>query len=81
MAEEKKAGSKTGTKAGQTAEKMKINDIFEKLDSLVKEMEDPGLSLEASFEKYTEGLKLLKTCNESIDKIEKEIEILEAQDD
>ena len=77
MAEDKK----TGSKAAKTEEKLKINDIFEKLDTIVKEMEDPGLSLETSFEKYTEGLKLLKTCNESIDKIEKQIEILEAQDD
>ena len=77
MAEEKK----TGTKAAKTAEKLSINDIFGRLDSIVKDMEDPGLSLEQSFEKYTEGLKLLKACNESIDKIEKQIEILEAQDD
>ena len=77
MAEEKK----TGTKAAKAAEKLSINDIFGRLDSIVKDMEDPGLSLEQSFEKYTEGLKLLKACNESIDKIEKQIEILEAQDD
>ena len=81
MAEDKKTGSKAGAKAEKAEDKMKINDIFTKLDSLVKEMEDPNLTLEASFEKYTEGLKLLKACNESIDKIEKEIEILEARDD
>ena len=59
---------------------LNINEIFEKLDNIVKEMEDPQLSLEVSFEKYTEGLKLLKECNKSIDRIEKQIEILEAQE-
>ena len=81
MAEDKKGGTKTGANVEKTGDKMNINEIFEKLDTLVKEMEDPGLTLEASFEKYTEGLKLLKVCNDSIDKIEKEIEIQEARDD
>ena len=59
-------------------EKLKINDIFDKLDTIVKEMEDPGLPLEESFEHYTEGLKLLKQCNESIEQIEQQITVLEA---
>ena len=62
----------------KTEEKLKINDIFDKLDTIVKEMEDPGLPLEESFEHYTEGLKLLKQCNESIEQIEQQIQILEA---
>ena len=69
------AEKKTDKKA---EEKLKINDIFDKLDTIVKEMEDPGLPLEESFEHYTEGLKLLKQCNESIEQIEQQIQILEA---
>ena len=57
--------------------KISINEQFSKLEKLVKEMEDPELSLEESFAKYSEGLKLLKQCNDSIDRIEKQIEILE----
>ncbi len=57
--------------------KISINEQFSKLEKLVKEMEDPDLSLEESFAKYSEGLKLLKQCNDSIDRIEKQIEILE----
>ena len=70
------AEKKTEKKA---EEKLKINDIFDKLDTIVKEMEDPGLPLEESFEHYTEGLKLLKQCNESIEQIEKQIVILEGE--
>ena len=69
------AEKKTEKKA---EEKLKINDIFDKLDTIVKEMEDPGLPLEESFEHYTEGLKLLKQCNESIEQIEQQITVLEA---
>ena len=61
----------------KTEEKLKINDIFDKLDTIVKEMEDPRLPLEESFEHYTEGLKLLKQCSESIENIEKQIEVLD----
>ncbi|MBR5968296.1 MAG: exodeoxyribonuclease VII small subunit [Lachnospiraceae bacterium] len=70
------AEKKTEKKA---EEKLKINDIFDKLDTIVKEMEDPGLPLEESFEHYTEGLKLLKQCNESIEQIEKQIVLLEGE--
>ena len=66
-------------KDNKTEEKLKINEIFDKLDTIVKEMEDPRLPLEESFEHYTEGLKLLKQCSESIEGIEKQIEVLEAE--
>ena len=64
-------------KNNKTEEKLKINEIFDKLDTIVKEMEDPRLPLEESFEHYTEGLKLLKQCSESIESIEKQIEVLD----
>jgi exodeoxyribonuclease VII small subunit len=70
------AEKKTDNKKSE--EKPKINEIFDKLDTIVREMEDPGLPLEESFEHYTEGLKLLKQCSESIEQIEQKIEILEA---
>ena len=56
---------------------MTINETFTALEQLLKEMEDPDLSLEASFEKYNKGLELIGYCNDSIDKIEKQITILE----
>lgn len=57
--------------------KLSINETFEKLDSLLKDMENPELSLEDSFEKYNEGLKLIRQCNDSIEKIEQQLTILE----
>lgn len=54
----------------------KLEEAFDKLDSIIKELEKPDISLENSFALYQEGMKLLKACNDSIDKVEKELIIL-----
>lgn len=54
-----------------------LEESFAELDKLIKDMEDPNLSLEASFEKYAIGMELIKACNESIDKIEQKLTVLE----
>lgn len=55
---------------------MKIEEAFEKLSQIMEELEKSDVSLEDSFTLYQEGMKLLKTCNDSIDKVEKELIIL-----
>ncbi len=55
---------------------MKLEEAFEKLNSIVVALEKPEVSLEDSFGLYQEGMKLLKTCNDSIDKVEKQLIIL-----
>ncbi|CUH93271.1 exodeoxyribonuclease VII small subunit [Herbinix luporum] len=54
----------------------KLEEAFEKLDTIIEELEKPDTSLENSFALYQEGMKLLKACNDSIDKVEKELIIL-----
>lgn len=54
----------------------KLEEAFEKLDRIIEELEKPDISLENSFALYQEGMKLLKACNDSIDKVEKELIIL-----
>lgn len=60
-------------------EELTINEAFDKLETILKEMENPELSLEESFEKYNEGLNLVKYCNSSIDKIEQKLTVLECE--
>lgn len=60
-------------------EELTINEAFDKLEMILKEMENPELSLEESFEKYNEGLNLVKYCNSSIDKIEQKLTVLECE--
>lgn len=56
--------------------KMKLEESFEKLNHILEELEKPDIALEASFTLYQEGMKLLKACNDSIDKVEKDLIIL-----
>ncbi len=55
---------------------MKLEEAFDQLNHIVEALEKPDVSLEDSFSLYQEGIKLLKTCNDSIDKVEKELIIL-----
>jgi exodeoxyribonuclease VII small subunit len=55
---------------------MKLEESFEKLNQIVEMLEKPEISLEDSFTLYQEGMKLLKSCSDSIDKVEKELIIL-----
>lgn len=54
----------------------KLEEAFEKLNIIIKELEKPDISLESSFSLYQEGMKLLKASSDSIDKVEKELIIL-----
>ena len=50
-----------------------IEEAFGQLDSILAHMEDSKTGLEESFELYKKGCEILKKCNESIDKVEKEL--------
>ena len=34
-----------------------------------------------SFKKYNEGIKLIKTCNQQLDKVEKQIIVIDSKDE
>ena len=55
---------------------LKLEEAFEKLNQILEVLEIPEVTLEDSFSLYQEGMKLLKSCNDSIDKVEKELIIL-----
>ena len=42
-------------------------------------MEEDGITLEESFAGYEEGMKLLKYCNEKIDRVEKQVQKMNAE--
>ena len=39
------------------------------------------LTLEESFKKYQEGMKLIKNCNDSIDKVEKKLIVISQEEE
>ncbi|MDE6949395.1 MAG: exodeoxyribonuclease VII small subunit [Lachnospiraceae bacterium] len=50
-----------------------LEEAFEKLDGMLEELESPDIPLEESFQVYEQGMKLLKQCNEIIDRVEKNV--------
>jgi exodeoxyribonuclease VII small subunit len=49
---------------------------LERLDSIVREMEDPELALERALVLYEEGMKLSEVCHKQLEEAEGRIEIL-----
>lgn len=55
---------------------MTIEETFAALDGLIEKLESGEGSLEDAFKNYEEGMKLVRSCNEKIEKIEKQILVL-----
>ena len=57
-----------------------LETAFEELETTIAALESGDLSLEASFKLYADGMKLVKYCNDAIDKVEKKMIQLKAED-
>ena len=55
------------------AKEMTLEQMFEQLEESIGKLEQEDISLEDSFKIYREGMKLIQTCNETMDKGEKEV--------
>jgi len=60
-------------------ERMTLEEAFAQLEQVTKTLEDENISLEESFAVYQKGMELLKYCNESIDKVEKKVLVLNGE--
>ncbi|MDI6756189.1 MAG: exodeoxyribonuclease VII small subunit [Thermodesulfobacteriota bacterium] len=54
----------------------KFEDAFQKLEGIVKKLEDGNLSLEESLKAFEEGVRLSRFCSKKLDEAEKKVEIL-----
>lgn len=54
-----------------------LENLFEQLDNVVEQLESGDASLEESFQLYQKGMQMLKSCSEKIDRVEKQVLILE----
>lgn len=66
----------TGNNMNNT-ENVGIGDNFEQLEDIISKMQSDRITLEQSFELYNKGLSLVQDCNNQIEKIEKQIKIIE----
>ena len=46
------------------------------LEELLSILENRDTTLETSFQTYQEGMKLIKSCNEKLDTVEKKMQII-----
>lgn len=56
-----------------------LEQNFEKLEAVIDKLETEDISLEDAFAAYSEGMEILKVCNEQIDKVEKKVLKLSAE--
>lgn len=54
-----------------------IEQTFEELDQIIARLESPDTTLEESFSCYEAGMKLVRTCTEKIDQVEKKMIVLQ----
>ncbi len=54
-----------------------IEEAFEELNQIVKELESSELNLSDSMNLYKKGVRLLDKCSQTLDKTEKEIIVLQ----
>lgn len=58
--------------------KLSLEENFDQLEHLIGILSDADVSLEDAFRAYSEGVALLKTCNDQIDRVEKKVLALSA---
>ena len=75
----KKIDEKMIDRAKALLEKMTLEENFAKLEEAVARLEADDISLEESFRIYKEGMELLRQCNTDIDKVEKQVLLLNEQ--
>ena len=52
---------------------MTIEESFVKIEETIENLEREDISLEQAFAAYSDGMKLLKECNDHIDMVEKKV--------
>ncbi|MGN0379424.1 MAG: exodeoxyribonuclease VII small subunit [Butyrivibrio sp.] len=60
---------------------MTIEESFEQLDNIIASLENKDTSLEEAFRQYEKGIAIVKDCNAALDKVEKQVKVLQGGDD
>ena len=62
-------------------DELNFEDALEKLEEVVKELEDENISLEDSMQKFEQGIKLSSHCLKKLNEAEQKIEELTRSED
>ena len=60
-------------------DEMTIEETFAALDGMVEQLESDDISLEDSFKIYEKGMKMLKDLNGRIDRVEKQMQLIDEE--
>ncbi|HBV81423.1 MAG: exodeoxyribonuclease VII small subunit [Lachnospiraceae bacterium] len=55
------------------AKELTLEQTFERLEDTISKLQQEDISLEESFRLYKEGMRLIQSCNDRIDSVEKEV--------
>ena len=55
------------------AKELTLEQTFERLEDTISKLQQEDVSLEESFRLYKEGMRLIQSCNDRIDSVEKEV--------
>ncbi|HCW24097.1 MAG TPA: exodeoxyribonuclease VII small subunit [Lachnospiraceae bacterium] len=64
--------------AAEPENEKSLEEMLQELNAIVERMQSPDSTLEQSFRDYERGMSLLKTCNDRIDRVEKQVKKIAA---
>lgn len=61
------------------AKSASLEENFAAIEEILSKLEDGSLPLEETFRLYKDGMKLAAQCNQQLDKVEKQLVILDGE--
>lgn len=61
------------------AKSASLEEKFAAIEEILNKLEDGNLALEESFRLYKDGMKLAAACNQQLDKVEKQLIVLDGE--
>lgn len=58
---------------GEKQEEFSLEENFARLEKTIERLSSDELPLEEAFRSYSEGMAILKQCNDQIDRVEKQV--------
>lgn len=61
----------------QTKQNVSLEETFEQIETIIKQLESPEVTLDDSFRLYQAGVEKLKICNLLLDTVEKKMQVMQ----
>ena len=62
----------------QTKQNVSLEETFQQIETIIKQLESPEVTLDDSFRLYQAGVEKLKMCNLLLDTVEKKMQVMQA---